>query len=116
MISEDGKVLFKVWWKAVQADCYQNAVEKGWWEEDRGDATCIALMYSELSEALEGSRHGNPPSDKIPEFSSMEEELADTVIRIMDLAGKRGYRISEAILAKMEYNKGRPHKHGGKEF
>ena len=73
-------------------------------------------MHSELSEALEGIRHGNPPSDKIPAFSAAEEELADTIIRIMDLAQKRGWRIAEAITAKALFNQGRSHKHGGKEF
>lgn len=75
----------------------------------------IALMHSELSEALEAVRQGNPPSEKIPEFSQLEEELADTIIRIGDFVGKYELRLGEAILAKLEYNAARPFKHN-KQF
>lgn len=95
---------------------HRNAVSKGWWEKPRGHGELIALMHSELSEALEGLRHGNPPSDHIPDFSAAEEEFADVIIRIMDFAGFAGYRVAEAILAKMEFNKTRAYKHGGKAF
>jgi NTP pyrophosphatase (non-canonical NTP hydrolase) len=92
------------------------AIEKGWWEEDRNEGELIALMHSELSEALEGLRHGNPPSDHISEFSAVEEEFADVIIRIMDHAKAKGYRVGEALEAKIAFNRSRPHKHGGKAF
>lgn len=93
------------------------AKRKGFWEDgqDRNDGEMIALMHAELSEALEALRHGNPPDDHIPEFTGVEAELADVIIRIMDAAGARGWRVAEAIAAKVEYNEGRPYKHG-KEF
>jgi NTP pyrophosphatase (non-canonical NTP hydrolase) len=92
------------------------AVEKGWWEEDRNEGELIALMHSELSEALEGLRHGNPPSDHIPDFSAVEEEFADVIIRIMDHAAARGYRVGEALEAKIAFNRTRSRRHGGKVF
>ncbi len=73
-------------------------------------------MHSELSEALEALRHGNGPSDHIPEFSGVEEELADVIIRICDVAQERGWRVAEAIIAKMAFNATRPHRHGNKKF
>jgi NTP pyrophosphatase (non-canonical NTP hydrolase) len=94
----------------------ENAIKKGWWKGDRNDGELIALMHSELSEALEGLRHGNPVSDHIPEFSAVEEEMADVIIRIMDFAVAKNHRIAEAIIAKMEFNSNREFMHGGKKF
>lgn len=97
---------------SVAAEIHATAKEKGWWEKERNDGEVIALMHSELSEALEALRHGNPPDDKVPEFTGVEAELADCIIRIMDMVPGRGWRVAEALIAKMEYNKGRPYKHG----
>ena len=102
--------------KYIQAVIHQTAKEKGWWDTPREDGTLIALMHSELSEALEAARHGNPPDDKIPEFKGIEAELADVIIRILDFAEGKGHRVIEALDAKMQMNMGRSYKHGGKEF
>jgi NTP pyrophosphatase (non-canonical NTP hydrolase) len=108
---------FAAAFNTVQAAVHQTAVDKGWWEGgDRNDGEQIALMHSELSEALEALRHGNKPDDHIPEFLGTEAEFADVIIRIMDLSQKRGWRIAEAIEAKRAYNAGRPVRHGGKKF
>jgi NTP pyrophosphatase (non-canonical NTP hydrolase) len=76
----------------------------------------LALIMSELGEALEGVRKNNPPDSHIPEFTAEETELADAVIRIMNLANDDGCRLAEAIVAKQDYNKARPFRHGGKAF
>ena len=94
---------------------HANAVAHGWWEEPREDGTLIALIMSEAAEALEALRKGNGPDEHCPQFSGAEVELADVVIRIMDMAEARGWNVAGAIVAKHEFNKSRPYKHG-KEF
>ncbi len=102
-------------WNEKAASIHAWAESKGWWESDRNNYEMIALMHSELSEALEALREHNPASLKAAGFSSVEEELADVVIRIMDTAHARGWDVAGALEAKMAYNERRPYRHGGKE-
>ena len=83
---------------------------QGFWESDNTGEK-IALMHSELSEALEADRK-NLDAEHIPGFTGVEEELADVIIRILDFAGHHQLRLGEAISAKIAYNLTRPFKHG----
>ena len=119
------------------------AVEKGWWEgfeaacaasplHDTSDdstvmmpeainwiAARLLLVTGEVSEAAECLRDGDmktriDPETKKPE--GFEVELADAVIRILDLGEALGLDIGHAMAIKTEYNRLRPYRHGGKTF
>ncbi|TCJ05064.1 MazG nucleotide pyrophosphohydrolase domain-containing protein [Cytobacillus praedii] len=89
-------------------EAFETAKLKGWYDEPRETGTLLALIHSEVSEALEADRKGNQVN--------FAEELADTCIRIFDLCGLKGIDLEAAILTKMEYNKSRTYKHGGKSY
>ncbi|MGG3800627.1 MazG nucleotide pyrophosphohydrolase domain-containing protein [Metabacillus fastidiosus] len=87
---------------------YETAKSKGWHDEPRETGTLLALIHSEVSEALEADRKG----DK----ENFAEELADVCIRIFDLCGSKGIDLEKAIVEKMERNKGRSYRHGNKAY
>ena len=66
----------------------------------------LMLTVSELSEAMEGHRKGLM-DDKIPSRKMFEVELADALIRLLDLAGATGIDLGGAYVEKMCYNRTR---------
>lgn len=100
--------------RSLSIEAYQNSKSHGFWENNPTFGDKLSLMHSELSEALDHYRNGNPPSDHIPEFSGIEEEFADCIIRIMDYSAKHNMNVGEAVIAKMIFNRDREHGHGRK--
>jgi len=93
--------------------CHRQAVISGFWEEEeRNQAEMIALVHSELSELLEALRDDNPISEKIAPFTEAEEEVADVIIRLLDMSHAAGWDIDGAIMAKLNFNAARAYKHG----
>lgn len=109
-------------------ESYQIAVNKGWQAagETRPIPELIALIHSELSEALEEYRNGHKPHEvyydtceghKVGHLDKPEGipiELADVMIRVFDFCGQYGIDLEEAIEIKTAFNRTRPVRHGGK--
>lgn len=98
----------------LQFVIYRGNVDAGWWKNittgevhPKGDVTLqlskLALVHSEVSEAVEGVRKGLM-DDHLKERPMAEVELADAIIRAFDLAGHEGWDLAGAIVEKLYYN------------
>lgn len=106
-------IVINEWAKEI----HENAVEHGWWDEPRSFGDIVALCHSELSEALEADRAGEPlvwvhEDTGKPDGTAIE--MIDCMIRILDWCGRMGIDVEQALKLKHEYNKTRPYKHGKK--
>ena len=127
-----------IYLEEIQAECGRIAKEKGWDDEPVDFGMTLALIHSELSEALEeyrlnrgksyiyhtyqtsdgstfmheGDVSCTPNCDKKPE--GIPVELADAIIRILHFANVEGINMEKVVLDKIEYNATREYRHGDK--
>lgn len=121
---------------ALAQEIHENNIEKGFYEDEKNIGEMLALIHSEVSEALESDRKdqytkldedlrndleldGTSPDYDTRHFESFvkdtfEDELADIMIRVMDLAAFKGIDLEWHIRQKINYNSKRQYKHGKK--
>lgn len=100
---------------AVGEMIHQNKLAKGWtvttpekWADENQVPADLALVHSEVSEALEAFRKG--------EKEAFAEELADVMIRLIGLAHGLEIDLAGELYAKVTKNAKRPYRHGGKRL
>jgi NTP pyrophosphatase (non-canonical NTP hydrolase) len=98
---------------------------KGWFDADRTFGDEIALMVTELGEAVDAFREygmrdvtyvSGDPNSPTPKPEGVASELADLLIRLLDTCGRYEIDLELEYERKMTYNRTRPHRHGGKRL
>ena len=85
---------------------HKNSQDHGWWDNLRPVPELLCLIHSEVSEALEGYRR--------QDWDNIREELADIIIRVMDMAEGFEIDLEREVIKKHQTNVKRPFRHGGK--
>lgn len=115
----------------LRDEIHEYAINKGFWDKERETGTLLMLCVSELAEAMEADRKDRYSDLELIEKDkedfidfkwsfensikdTFEDELADTIIRILDLCGAKGIDIEKHIELKMKYNATRERMHGKK--
>ena len=117
--------------KEWQTIVHKGARDRGWYDGELGEktelrlASLLCLIHSEVSEALEEIRRGKldyyyPYAEHLVTSDTkplgLPTELADIIIRVLDMAEWLGIDMEEAVRMKNEYNETRGYKHGGKKL
>ena len=118
--------------KELQKEIHKNAVSKGFYENPHNFGNDLMLVVSELGEAIEAHRNNewcdmkafnevliSEQYDYVTCFEkyvkdTIQDEIADGVIRLMDMCEFYGINLEKHIELKMQYNKTREKKHGKK--
>jgi len=96
----------------VKQMSYEIAMSHGFHTDDTNLLTLptkLMLVVSEVSEAMEAHRNGRV-------YGTIEEEIADAIIRLADIAAMLDMDLDWWVMHKMDYNKSRAMNHGGKLY
>lgn len=79
------------------AEIYAQNKAVGWWDDpNRCIYQTLQLVSTEIAEATEGERKGLM-DDHLPNRKMGEVELADALIRVLDLAGRYDWKFNDQV-------------------
>lgn len=108
-------------------EIHEGNAARGFWEGERKLTEVVMLTVCELSEAIEADRagkwateknyveylnHPHPYTFKENIKDTVQDEIADAIIRLLDFSHKFNIDLDFHINAKLTYNASRPYKHG----
>jgi NTP pyrophosphatase (non-canonical NTP hydrolase) len=109
--------------RQMQAEVAQVNHDKGWYDRPRPISDDIALLHSEVSEMLEAYRRWGYDDmtdmtdlGSTPKPEGLGSEVADVLIRLLDFVERREIDLDFEYERKIEYNRTRPYRHGGKRL
>ena len=118
--------------RELQKEIHKNAISKGFYDKGQNFGTSLMLVVSELGECIEAHRQNdwcdikafnevmvNETFDFETCFKkyvkdTVQDEIADAFIRILDMCEYYGIDLEKHVELKMEYNKSRPRLHDKK--
>jgi NTP pyrophosphatase (non-canonical NTP hydrolase) len=109
--------------RRMQEEVYRLNSSKGWFDDDRTVGDMVALLHAEVSEILEAYRHwelkdatGLPVGSSMAKPEGVGSEMADCLIRLLDMAKRWDVDLIAEYDRKMRFNWTRPYRHGRKNL